>query len=80
VAVGERTTLNQLYSTLKTLLAPRHPHLADAAPEYRDFRPGDVRHSLADIAKAGTLMGYTPTHRIGQGLTEAMTWYETFLA
>jgi UDP-N-acetylglucosamine 4-epimerase len=80
VAVGERTTLNQLYSTLKTLLAPRHPHLADAAPEYRDFRPGDVRHSLADITKANALMGYTPTHRIGQGLTEAMTWYENFLA
>lgn len=76
VAVGERTTLNQLYETLKTLLAPHHPHLADAAPEYRDFRPGDVRHSLADIAKAETLMGYTPTHRIGQGLAEAMTWYE----
>jgi UDP-N-acetylglucosamine 4-epimerase len=51
-------------------------NLADAAPEYRDFRPGDVRHSLADITKANALMGYTPTHRIGQGLTKAMTWYE----
>jgi UDP-N-acetylglucosamine 4-epimerase len=78
VAVGERTTLNQLYQTLKTLLAPRHPHLAAAKPEYRDFRPGDVRHSLADITKAGTLMGYTPRHRIGQGLSEAMSWYEAF--
>ncbi|EMS77632.1 SDR family oxidoreductase [Desulfotignum phosphitoxidans] len=76
VAVGERTTLNQLYDTRKTLLVPGHPHLAAAKPEYRDFRPGDVRHSLADITKAGTLMGYAPTHRIGQGLTEAMTWYE----
>lgn len=78
VAVGERTTLNQLYDTLKTLLAPRHPHLADAAPKYRDFRPGDVRHSLADITKARTLMGYNPTHRIGQGLAETMTWYGNF--
>ncbi|MCA1785863.1 MAG: SDR family oxidoreductase [Desulfobacteraceae bacterium] len=78
VAVGERTTLNQLYDTIKTLLAPRHTHLADAAPVFRDFRPGDVRHSLADISKANTLMGYTPTHRIGQGLAEAMSWYETF--
>jgi UDP-N-acetylglucosamine 4-epimerase len=76
VAVGERTTLNQLYDTIKTLLAPRHPHLADAAPVYRDFRPGDVRHSLADISKANTLLGYTPTHRIGQGLTKAMSWYK----
>jgi nucleoside-diphosphate-sugar epimerase len=37
---------------------------------------GSVPRSLADITKAGTLMGYTPTHRIGQGLAEAMTWYE----
>jgi len=57
VAVGERTTLNQLYDTIKTLLTPRHPHLADAQPVYRDFRPGDVRHSLADISKANTLRG-----------------------
>jgi UDP-N-acetylglucosamine 4-epimerase len=78
VAVGERTTLNQLYQTLKTLLAPRHPHLAAATPEYRDFRPGDVRHSLADITKANALMGFTPSHRIGQGLSEAMSWYEAF--
>jgi UDP-N-acetylglucosamine/UDP-N-acetylgalactosamine 4-epimerase len=78
VAVGERTTLNQLYETLKTLLAPRYSHIATATPVYRDFRPGDVRHSLADITKANTLMGFTPTHRIGQGLAEAMTWYETF--
>jgi UDP-N-acetylglucosamine 4-epimerase len=57
------------------LLAPKHPHLADVKPVYRDFRAGDVRHSLADISKARTRLGYEPTHRIGEGLAEAMDWY-----
>jgi UDP-N-acetylglucosamine 4-epimerase len=51
------------------------PHLKDAQPVYRDFRAGDVRHSLADISKAQTLLGYQPSHRIGEGLKEAMDWY-----
>lgn len=46
-----------------------------SAPVYRDFRPGDVRHSLADIGKAQRLLGYAPTQRIGQGLELAMPWY-----
>ncbi len=75
VAVGDRTTLNQLYEAIRANLAPRFPHLADAQPVYRDFRAGDVRHSLADISKAQTRLGYAPTHRIGEGLAEAMDWY-----
>ncbi|MCA1978316.1 MAG: Vi polysaccharide biosynthesis UDP-N-acetylglucosaminuronic acid C-4 epimerase TviC [Thiobacillus sp.] len=75
VAVGERTTLNQLFETIRASLAPRFPHLADARPVYRDFRAGDVRHSLADISKARARLGYEPTHRIGEGLAEAMDWY-----
>ena len=45
------------------------------APIYRDFRAGDVRHSLADISKAHRLLGYEPTHVIGDGLSQAMEWY-----
>ena len=75
VAVGDRTTLNELYSLLKSKLLPRHPHLQDAKPVYREFRPGDVRHSLADIRKAQGLLGYTPTQRIDTGLETAMPWY-----
>ena len=75
VAVGDRTTLNQLFEAIRALLAPKYPHLADYQPVYRDFRPGDVRHSLADISKARTRLGYEPTHRIGEGLAEAMRWY-----
>jgi UDP-N-acetylglucosamine 4-epimerase len=79
VAVGDRTTLNQLYEAIRALLAPRFPHLASACPVYRDFRAGDVRHSLADISKAQTRLGYAPTHRIDDGLAEAMDWYVTDL-
>ena len=36
---------------------------------------GDVRHSLADISKAAMLLGYAPTHRLREGLAEAVDWY-----
>ena len=75
VAVGERTSLNQLYEAIRANLVTKFPHLAEAKPVYRDFRAGDVRHSLADIGKAQTRLGYAPTHRISDGLAEAMAWY-----
>jgi UDP-N-acetylglucosamine 4-epimerase len=75
VAVGDRTTLNQLYFHLRDNLANRFAHLRDKTPVYRDFRAGDVRHSLADIDKAKKLIGYQPTHKIHEGLAEAMLWY-----
>jgi UDP-N-acetylglucosamine 4-epimerase len=75
VAVGERTSLNELYAELRGLLAPRSPHLQDLKPVYRDFRAGDVRHSLAEIGKAQRLLGYAPMQRIGQGLELALPWY-----
>jgi UDP-N-acetylglucosamine 4-epimerase len=80
VAVGDRTTLNQLYEALRVNLAEQFPHLTSAKPNYRDFRAGDVRHSLADISKASTLLGYKPAFRIGEGLKEAMAWYVESLA
>ena len=80
VAVGDRTTLNQLFESIRSLLAPKFPHLANFKPVYRDFRAGDVRHSLADITKAQTRLGYEPSHRIGEGLAEAMDWHVADLA
>jgi UDP-N-acetylglucosamine 4-epimerase len=75
VAVGDRTSLNQLYFHLRDNLANQFPHLKDENPAYRDFRAGDVRHSLADISKGEELLGYAPTQRIDSGLKEAMAWY-----
>jgi UDP-N-acetylglucosamine 4-epimerase len=75
VAVGERTTLNQLFEMLKQRLLPQFPHLTEFKPLYREFRPGDVRHSHADVSKARKLLGYEPTHRTDSGLDEALQWY-----
>jgi UDP-N-acetylglucosamine 4-epimerase len=75
VAVGDRTTLNDLFETIRSTLEPRFSHLQGFKPNYRDFRAGDVRHSLADISKAKILLGYEPSHRIKEGLVEAMDWY-----
>jgi UDP-N-acetylglucosamine 4-epimerase len=75
VAVGERTTLNDLCSFLVQHLVDRYPHLRDFKPIHRDFRVGDVRHSLADVGKAQRLLGYLPSHRIDAGLRESMAWY-----
>ncbi|MCW8907291.1 MAG: SDR family oxidoreductase [Sedimenticola sp.] len=75
VAVGTRTTLNELYREIRSRLAVRDERVAAREPEYADFRPGDVRHSLADISKAENLLGYAPTHTLQQGLDETVDWF-----
>jgi UDP-N-acetylglucosamine/UDP-N-acetylgalactosamine 4-epimerase len=75
VAVGDQTTLNQLHAMLGSQLRACRPALAIGAPEYRDFRAGDVRHSRADIGKARTRLGYAPTHDIGAGMAVVARWY-----
>lgn len=75
IAVGGRTTLNQLFALLRDRLAPKYPHLRAIQPVHDEFRAGDVRHSLADISKAAKFLGYKPTHSIEQGLDEALAWY-----
>jgi UDP-N-acetylglucosamine 4-epimerase len=77
VAVGERTTLNQLFGLIREGLAGFQVHYG-RDPDMAPFRPGDVKHSLAAIDKAECLLGYRPTHRIGEGLTEALPWYIDF--
>jgi len=71
VAVGERTTLNGLYATLRQLL----PDLDAPSAVHENFRAGDVRHSQADVGKAVRLLGYAPTHDLRAGLVEALPWY-----
>jgi UDP-N-acetylglucosamine 4-epimerase len=77
IAVGERTTLNELFDLLQHALRQSDPSLPLQRPVHRDFRPGDVRHSLADIGKARELLGYVPTQRLRDGLALAMDWYRT---
>jgi UDP-N-acetylglucosamine 4-epimerase len=73
IALGERTTLKELFT--KVGKAVRGGVETDQKPRYRDFRPGDIRHSLADVSKAERLLGFVPTHRIDQGLDLSMDWY-----
>lgn len=80
VALNERTTLNQLYLMMRELLQVQFPHLHEHKAQYQGFRAGDVRHSQADIGKARELLGFNPSHRIGEGLKEAMDWYVRNLA
>jgi UDP-N-acetylglucosamine/UDP-N-acetylgalactosamine 4-epimerase len=71
VAVGDRTTLVELYDELRRQLAPAAP---DAMR--RDFRSGDVRHSQADIGRARERLGYAPTHAVRQGLEVTAQWFQ----
>jgi len=77
VAVGGRMSLNDLQAMLSDLLSERHPALRKVPPIHDDFRPGDVRHSQADISKASRLLGYRATQDVRSGLREALPWYET---
>jgi UDP-N-acetylglucosamine/UDP-N-acetylgalactosamine 4-epimerase len=75
VALNDRTSLNQLYSMIEERLIERVDGLVKKEPVLRDFRAGDVRHSQADISKAKNLLSYQPSHKIAEGLDEAMEWF-----
>lgn len=75
VACNARTSLNQLFALIRDRLAELGVDYKQSAA-YGDFRPGDVRHSQADIGKAAERLGYSPTHTIGEGLSVAMPWYK----
>ena len=75
VAFGERTTLNELYHYVQERVAPVNSSAKEAKPQYRDFRAGDVRHSLADISKGRQFLGYEPQFSVTSGLDKAVKWY-----
>ena len=76
IAVGDRTTLKELYAQIKQNLNSSYPKLKHLKPIFKDYRAGDVRHSLASIDKARVKLGYNPTQNLGDGLSLAMTWYK----
>ncbi len=75
VAFGQRTTLNELFHMIRTRVAKTFPGCKDVEPVYREFRPGDVRHSLADISRAKKLLNYDPMYSVRQGLDLSAQWY-----
>jgi len=74
IAVGDTTTLNQLFDYLKSALRKNHIEYS-REPIPRDFRAGDVRNSQADITKAAKRLGYVPFFRIRDGIEAATPWY-----
>jgi len=74
VALGDRTSLNELYKILRDLISKKNTIHHDKLV-YHDFRDGDVRHSQADITKAHKLLGYRPTHRVLVGLENTVNWH-----
>jgi len=74
VAVGDRTTLNELYRAIQVALAENQVNF-ERDPVYREFRAGDVRHSQASIAKIQQHLGYEPQFKIAEGIQLAMRWY-----
>jgi len=75
VALNDRTSLNKLYQMIEEGIARRTEGLEKQRPTYRDFRPGDVVHSQADISKAKELLGYEPRYKISDGMNEVIDWY-----
>jgi len=78
VAVGQSTTLNELYGELQRLLSVSFPHLTKAQPAYGAFRQGDIRESRADISKIKQLLDYSPKYEIRDGLEASLDWYANF--
>ncbi|CAK1934509.1 UDP-N-acetylglucosamine 4-epimerase [Vibrio crassostreae] len=79
VALGDRTTLNELYASIQQSLNKLGSSF-DTVPIYREFRTGDVRHSQANINKAMKNLGYEPEYRIQEGIDKAMPWYKSFVS
>jgi UDP-N-acetylglucosamine 4-epimerase len=75
IAVGGRTTLNELFSRLKEQLGQRKPEVAAAVATHREFRAGDILHSQADISKARQRLGYEPEFDLQTGLARSLDWY-----
>ena len=75
VALNNQTSLNMLYQMIEEMLIQRTKGLKKKKPIYRDFRSGDVRHSLADIGKAKKLLNYQPKYKIKEGIDLVIDWY-----
>jgi UDP-N-acetylglucosamine/UDP-N-acetylgalactosamine 4-epimerase len=75
VALGDQTSLSELFEMIRAAMATRLPHLRTVRPVHREPRRGDIAFSQADIGKAQALLGYRPLFRIMQGLEKTIEWY-----
>ena len=75
IALGDQTSLIELYEMIRSGVAARFPEVAQVKAAHRQPRRGDLQFSRADISKAVRLLGYRPAVRIMQGLQQTIDWY-----
>ena len=75
IAVGERTTLNELFFMIRRLMSAYDDGVKEIMPQYGLERSGDVRHSLADIKKATELLEYDPVYSVQEGMQKTVEWF-----
>ena len=74
-ACSDQTDLNTLFSLIKNKLVDLDFPVKNSEPQYEDFRPGDIRHSHAEITQAKNHFGYLPTFSAKEGLNDSIEWY-----
>jgi UDP-N-acetylglucosamine 4-epimerase len=75
VALGGQTTLLELFTLLRDGLIARGFPCAGVELQHEPFRPGDIRHSLADVSAAVRDLGYAPVHELPSGLDEVLDFF-----
>ena len=75
MAFGESSTLNELFSQIKSNLQQFIPEIDSIEPIYGPLRKGDIPHSLASIDKAKKLLNYNPQFSLKDGLEKTIKWY-----
>jgi UDP-N-acetylglucosamine 4-epimerase len=76
---NEKTDLKQLFAMIREDLSKDFPDVAKAEPLFEPPRAGDIPHSQAAIDKISAALGYVPTHKIADGMTETVAWFSRSL-
>lgn len=79
VGSGKQTDLNHLFESIKKSTAKLKSDINNIKPDYKEFRPGDIRHSVSNIVKTNNLLGYRPKFSLDQGLDKTASWYFNLL-
>lgn len=71
ISTADAVSVNTVVGTIRSLLGKKH-----VEPAYAPPRPGDIKHSLADVTKAKEVLGFTPTVQYEEGIRRAIEWYK----
>lgn len=75
IALGDQTTLTALYDELVHSMSELNPDFEKKPLQYKEFRSGDIKHSLADISKVQGLLGFDPEVRVRDGILKTVKWF-----